>query len=144
MLYEHAKMESYIKASAQAGTLRDNLTWGFGFRYGKFVPFYQDVSIYNKKRLPSSSSYKLQFNIVLEVETQLIGYDATLQGGVFNKSSVYVIPSSQMNHFVIEGIGGFEISYGRYELQFFQFWKSKEFKTGKDHKYVSVKLNFAF
>lgn len=144
MLYERNKMESYIKTGAQAGTLRDNLSWGFGFRYGKFIPFYKDVSIYRKKRLPISSSHKLRFNIVIEVETQLIGYDATLQGGVFNKSSVYVIPSSQINRFVMEGIGGFEISYGPYELQFLQFWKSKEFKTGKDHKYVSVRLNFAF
>ncbi len=144
MLYEWDKMETYIKAGAQAGTLRDNLSWGFGFRYGKFIPFYQDVSIYKKKRLPISSSQKLRFNIIFEVETQLIGYDATLQGGVFNKSSVYVIPSGQMSRFVMESYIGFEISYGAYELQFLQFWKSKEFKTGRDHKYVSARLNFAF
>ena len=55
-----------------------------------------------------------------------------------------MIPPGQINRFVIQSFLGAEVSYGRVELQFLQFWKSQEFQTGKDHKYVSVRLNIAF
>ncbi len=144
LLYETNKFESYVIAGAQVGTLRGNLKWGFGGKYGNFIPFYKDISIYNRKRMTTSSTRKIRFNFLVEIETQLIGYDATLQGGITDRNSVYVIPSSQVSRFVIEGIGGLVLSYGRFELQFIQHWKSKEFNTGKDHKYVSVRLKTAF
>ena len=143
-LWEAKNTESYIKGAAQVGTLRDNLSWGFGIRYGNFLPFYEDIAIYNRKKHQASFNKKLRFSIVGDIETQLIGYDATLQGGVTNRTSIYVIGSGNMSRFVILGYGGFEASYGRVELLFLQHWKSKEFKTGKDHKYVSIRLNIAF
>lgn len=144
LLYESYKFESYLIAGAQVGTLRDNLKWGFGGKYGNFVPFYQDISTYHRKRISPNFDRKLRIHFLFEIETQLIGYDATLQGGVTDRRSVYVIPPGQINRFVIEGIGGVELSFGRFELQFIQHWKSKEFQTGKDHKYVSVRLKTAF
>lgn len=144
LLYEDYKFESYLIAGAQVGTLRDNLKWGFGGKYGNFIPFYLDMATYNRKRLSPNFPRKIRFNFLIEIETQLIGYDATLQGGITDRRSVYVIPPGQINRFVIEGIGGLVLSYGRFELQFIQHWKSKEFKTGKDHKYVSVRLKTAF
>jgi len=143
-LYSTDNFESYLIGAAQVGTLRDNITWGFGLRYGKFIPFYQDVAIYHRKRKLAPYPRKLQYNIVFNIETRLIGYDATLQGGMFNKKSVYVLPSGSINRFILESYAGFEVSYGQWELQFLQYWKSKEFHTGEDHKYVSVKLNIAF
>lgn len=136
--------ESYISASAQVGTLRNNIAWGFGVRYGVFIPFYQDKSIYRRKRVDAPFIKKLRYNLVFSIDTRLIGYDATLQGGVFNKSSIYTLSSGEINRFVVEAYGGFELSYGLVELQFLQYWKSREFNTGQDHKYVSVRLNFAF
>jgi len=143
-IFEAIKFESYINASAQIGTLRDNISWGFGARYGKFIPFYQDISIYKRKRIDAPYAKKLRYNLVFSIDTKLIGYDATLQGGVFNKNSIYTLSSVEINRFVVEAYGGFELSYGLIELQFLQYWKSREFHTGQDHKYVSVRLNFAF
>ena len=142
--YSANHFESYLTGSAQAGTLRDNVGWGFGLRYGKFIPFYQDVSIYHRKRKTAPYARKFRYNLVFNIETRLIGYDATLQGGMFNKESVYVLPSASLNRFVLESYAGFEVSFGQWELQFLQYWKSREFHTGEDHKYVSVKLNVAF
>ncbi len=143
-LFEAKNFETYIQAGAQVGSLRDNLQWGFGMRYGIFVPFYKDYPVYNRKRMVTPIDKKLRFNFVFDFNTILIGYDATLQGGLTNRTSVYVIPPGQMNRFVMQGYLGAEASYGRVELQFLQFWKSKEFQTGKDHKYVSIRLNIAF
>jgi hypothetical protein len=143
-IFEAKRFESYISASAQIGTLRDNISWGFGARYGKFIPFYQDKSIYKRKRIDAPFARKLRYNLVFSIDTKLIGYDATLQGGVFNKNSIYTLSSGEINRFVVEAYGGFELSYGLIELQFLQYWKSREFYSGQDHKYVSVRLNFAF
>lgn len=144
LLWETKIFESYLSAGAQIGTLRDNIHWGLGGRLGKFIPFYQDISIYKKNRIAPTFERKLRFSIIADIQTQFIGYDATLQGGVTNKTSIYVIPSDDINRFVMEGFIGANVSYGRFNLDFIQYWKSKEFKTGKDHKYVSVRLNIAF
>jgi len=143
-IWERKNIESYMLASAQVGTLRDNIAWGFGFTYGHFIPFYQDISVYKRKRITPAFAKKIRFHLLMNVNTKFIGYDATLQGGVFNKSSIYTLSSNELERFVIEGQGGFGLSYGRFELFFIQFWKSKEFKSGKDHKYISTKLNIAF
>jgi len=144
LLWESKDIESYVRAGAQIGTLRDQIFWGFGGKLGRFIPFYQDKTIYHRKRIKSSFDKKFRFGITADIHTKFIAYDATLQGGVFNKSSIYTINSDDINRFVIEGFGGAYISYGRYELSFVQFWKSKEFKTGKDHKYASVQFQMAF
>lgn len=143
ILYETKIFESYIQAGAQAGTLRDHVSWGFGIKYGSFIPLYQDIPNKNYKKNQSTTHKKWRFNLIFDIKTKLIGYDATLQGGVTDRTSIYVIPTTQMNRFVIEGFGGFETSYGIWELQAFQYWKSKEFSTGRDHKYVSIRLNIA-
>jgi len=143
-IWEAKNTETYIGAAAQIGTLRNNISWGFGGTYGSFIPFYQDISVIKRKRIRSSFQRKIRFRLLANVYTRLIAYDATLQGGMFNKSSIYTLKASQLERFIIEGQAGFGLSYGRFELLFIQFWKSKEFKTGKDHKYVSTKLNIAF
>ncbi|MCK5777141.1 MAG: DUF2219 family protein, partial [Bacteroidales bacterium] len=142
--YSAKNFESYLIGAAQLGTLRDNISWGFGLRYGKFVPFYQDESIYHRKKKLTPYPRKFHYNLVFNIETKIIAYDATLQGGMFNKESVYVLPSGAINRFIVESYAGFELSYGQWELQFLQFWKSREFHTGEDHKYASVRLNIAF
>lgn len=142
--YSTKKFESYLLASVQAGTLRDNLGWGFGFRYGKFIPFYQDISISKTDKENTHSKRKIKYNLVFNIETKFIAYDATLQGGMINKESIYVLPAGAINRFIMETYIGGEISYGAWELQFLQFWKSREFQTGQDHKYASVRLNIAF
>ncbi len=139
-IYESRHFESYIKGSAQAGSLRDNLKWGFGAKWGKFTPFYMD----DQHQIYQESKRKINYSIFGDIETQLIGYDATLQGGVTDRTSIYVIPTRDMSRFVIQGFLGAEISYKKLNLQFIQYWKSKEFKTGSDHKYVSVRLNIGF
>ena len=139
-LYETRLFESYIKASVQGGSLQDNLKWGLGAKYGVFIPFYRDF----QNQVYQESNRKLYYSIFGDIETQLIGYDALLQGGVSNRSSVYVIPTKNVERFVIQGYLGFEFTYRRIQLQFIQYWKSKEFKTGKDHKYVSVRLYIGF
>jgi len=139
-LYESHLFESYIKASVQGGSLRDNIKWGLGAKYGIFTPFYKDF----QNQVCRKGKRKIYYSIFGDIETQLIGYDATLQGGVTDRTSVYVIPTRNMERFVIQGFLGLEFTYRKIHLQFIQYWKSKEFKTGKDHKYVSTRLFIGF
>lgn len=139
-LYECGNFESYIKGSAQVGSLRDNLAWGFGGKFGKFIPFYRN----DVNQIYPYSNQNFYYSLFGDIETQLIGYDATLQGGVTDRTSVYVIPTRDMERFVIQGYLGLEFTYKRIQLQLIQYWKSKEYKTGKDHKYVSTRLFIGF
>lgn len=140
LLYESKRFESYARGSIQVGSLRDNLKWGFGARYGIFRPFYLEPWTNEK----TEENRQLFYSFYLDFETQLIGYDATLQGGVTDRTSVYVIPTRDMERFVIQGRLGLELRYQKIHLQLIQFWKSKEFRTGMDHKYMSVRLFFEF
>lgn len=144
LIFNRNRFESYMNGSIEAGFLRDNISWGYGFRYGKFIPFYlgscSDIAQITNKY----SSQKFRYNIIFNIETKAIAYDATLQGGVFNRKSIYVLPNGDLKRFTVESYFGIEASYGKIDLQILQYWKSKEFIHGNDHKYLSIRLNYAF
>ncbi len=138
ILYEQSRFESYAIGAIRAGSLRNHLRWGFGARYGKFVPFYIGKQDYTKAWRHHKQAFKASLHA--NIQTQWIGFDAGLQGGLFNRTSEYSLPASAISRFVVCGQLGFRLSYGPWELSVTQFWKSKEFTEGKDHKYIQLRI----
>ena len=86
----------------------------------------------------------LQFYFFTNLNTKGIGYDATLQGGLFNHSSPYTISSGDVSRLVFQGSAGLVFSYGGFQLKGEQFILSPEFRDGWWHKWVSIGLTFSF
>ncbi len=114
---------------ARAGTLSDKLGVGATLMAGYFnMPF------------TTGNAKGLQAYIYAHPEANVIGYDAALQGGLFNRSSPYTIAASDISRFTYGYHAGFVIGYRTVSLEYFQGYISKEFSTGEDHHWGGVSL----
>lgn len=114
------------------GTLTDNLQTGFTLCAGKINhPF-------NRR----NNKYNIYF--YNQPLIAFIGYDATLQGGIFNHSSPYVISESTISRITFQDNSGIVFSSRKIYLEYYQTILSKEFETGKYHRWGGIKIGWVF
>jgi hypothetical protein len=87
---------------------------------------------------------RYQFWIFAEANVDFIGYDATLQGGMFNKNNPYVIPNQDINRFVFEANLGFALYYNNIGIEYKHFYLTPEFKGAKHFGWGQLKGVMAF
>ena len=98
----------------------------------------------------SSDVYPLpmlkQFSLRLHtgVEGQVVAYDTKLQGGLFNRTSPYVISSNELSRLRAKGMVSITLSYRRVFIGANYSWRSREFSTGQGHKWGGVYTGFDF
>jgi hypothetical protein len=83
---------------------------------------------------------KLQAYIYTHPELNLVGYDGTLQGGLFNRSSPYIINGKDIERVTYGYHAGIVLGYGAVLLEYFQGYISKEFATGTAHHWGGLQL----
>ncbi|MCD4665736.1 MAG: lipid A deacylase LpxR family protein, partial [Bacteroidales bacterium] len=73
---------------------------------------------------------------------RFVAYNATLQGGLINKSNIHVF--NKINHIVGEITTGFVFSYTNFSIELGQHLLSPEYYYGRYHKwgYLSIKFGF--
>jgi lipid A 3-O-deacylase len=120
-------------AVGRAGTLSDKASIGTSFMMGYFdSPFGTTMATKNNFRIYAYEHPEVDF----------VGYDATLEGGVFNHSSPYTISPADLTHIVFQNRFGFVVVYQRFYLEYFQSLLSNEFRTGNYHVWGGVQVAF--
>jgi len=119
------------KAGARAGTFSTKAYAGAILMAGYFDDPYANFS---KQKLNS------QVYWYAEPLVNVIGYDATLQGGMLNKSSPYTISSADINRFVFQGNTGVVIKISTWQFEYFQSYLTQEFVTGRYHIWGGVRV----
>ncbi|MBA3827426.1 MAG: lipid A deacylase LpxR family protein [Taibaiella sp.] len=122
-----------VDARACIGTLRDNAGVGSTLYFGYYDSPY-DIITSNARNFRIYGYEHAGFNA--------IGYDATLQGGLFNRSSPYTIPTADITRGTFENRFGFVVMYRRISLEYFQSFLSPEFSTGKMHVWGGIQIAF--
>jgi hypothetical protein len=117
-------------AEAIAGTMNDKLSTGLSVMIGKMNGLFQSSQSIAKKKW---EAYLFGHSFV-----SVVGYDATLQGGVFNKRSPYTLSASQISRFTLQNQIGLMLHHKRFSIEFSESFLSKEFKTGISHKWGGV------
>lgn len=112
--------DAAIFADGTLGTLYTNVATGLVGRLGKIAE--------GKKR----------FYLFGRVEQKVIGYDATLQGGLFNRDSPYTLTTNEIEHAVLRGDVGLTLERESYALQFTRNFQSREFKSGLSHQWGEI------
>lgn len=121
-------------SSLQAGTLFTNASAGLNATFGIMnSPF---SSMENKR--------KFQLYVYAQSLASVIGYDATLQGGAFNKSSSYVILANNIERFTRQFNYGLVIRINKLYLEYAQTKISREFTLGEAANWGGVKIGFGF
>lgn len=118
----------------QFGTLFTNASVGFTATFGIInSPF---TSVKNKN--------KFQIYAFSQPSINVIGYDATLQGGLFNNKSPYTISTNEIERLTAQNNYGIVVQTRTLYFEYTNTIVTREFKTGTSAKYGGIKIGFKF
>lgn len=132
-------VEFIASGDARVGTLYDDAGIGGMLRIGKMHAYFSDPGLTCDK-----SAEKFQCYVFVKGKARVVGYNATLQGGIINRNSIYTIPSDDISRFVGTVYYGIVIAYKRFGLEYSKTEISSEFKNGTCHGWGRAGINVCF
>jgi hypothetical protein len=121
-------------AFVNAGTVFDNAGIGVTAMAGKFDPYFAK---------PSPRKY-FQCYIFGRGEMKIIARDATLQGGLFNTSSAYLVAADDLERTVFLFEAGIKAAYKKIGFEFSNTAITPEFKNGWPHAWGHLGIEYYF
>ena len=112
---------------------------GLFTRIGFFSPYFNDLGL-------QKNAVKNKFKLygVFKLNSKLVGYNATLQGGLFNTKSVLTVSENRINRLVIEGLAGVVVAYKRVSLEYSKTLLTPEFDGGLFHGWGKCIITVCF
>ncbi|HMH23348.1 MAG TPA: lipid A deacylase LpxR family protein [Puia sp.] len=131
---DHLSLSTY--GSLRLGTLNTKATTGLTLMAGNFYsPFGTSGALPVKK---------IQWYFYDQPLVNVVGYDATLQGGLFNRSSPYTISNRDMSRLTFQNKYGFIVILRHLYLEYYQTSITKEFRTSAYHGTGGLQIGFGF
>jgi len=132
-LFSYAKLLSIdVNARARAGTLSNKAGTGatiiFGHLYNPFL---------------IARGHHFQAYVYDHAEVSIVAYDATMQGGLFDRSSPYTIKQSDISTITFQNRFGFVTDFRGFRIEFFRSFLTREFRTGNNHHWGGFQFTFA-
>jgi lipid A 3-O-deacylase len=136
------RTEVNLTAAGALGTLYTNMEGGFYFRTGLVNPYFANLGLSKKAISEENGLRPIQVFFFLRSSARLVGYDATLEGGMLNHSSPYTISPKDISRVMLESSGGFSLVYRGFRFDAEQYLLSPEFHEGRWHLWVHAGLTF--
>jgi lipid A 3-O-deacylase len=114
-------------ADARFGTLYDDVGGGFYIRIGMMNSYFKNFGIIKNA---ASNKFQLYFNA--RGTAKLVGYNGTLQGGLF-ENCIYTIEPARITRGVYSVFGGLVLAYKRISFEYANYYLTKEFLEGINH-----------
>jgi hypothetical protein len=124
--------------SLRAGTLYTDGALGIHLRTGWMNPYFNNLGI------AKNGGRKFQFYLFAKVNARAVGYNATMQGGMFNTNSIFVIPDKDISRLVYDGTAGIHLVIRHLQLEYSRSYITPEFKRGVDHGWGRVAFAVCF
>jgi lipid A 3-O-deacylase len=124
---------------ARAGTLYDDFSLGGTFRLGLMHHYFNSPGLSKDK-----NERKFQCYVFFRGKAKLVGYNATLQGGVFSKNNAYTLSDGEISRLVGITYAGIMIAYKRISLEYSKAYISSEFSKGVCHGWGRIGINMCF
>ncbi|NTW26618.1 MAG: lipid A deacylase LpxR family protein, partial [Lentimicrobium sp.] len=131
-------IEVYAEGTLNAGTLHTNASMGINAVAGFFSPGLTPVPQNYEQLTTNESPWKYGINGGLEF--RMIAYDATLQGGLFNKNNIYALKPNEIERLVAAIHLGLFAKYRKLGINISQYYLSPEFKEGRQHFWGQIGL----
>ncbi len=125
-------------SNARIGTLNTKLSSGVVLMLGRFNS--KIASVFASTETAGTSTKKLRFHAYLQPMINVVVYDATLQGGLFNHDSPYTFSSSEISHVTFQANYGVVATFNSIYLEYFKTFISKEFEIGLDHRWGGIRV----
>jgi len=134
--------ELNLLGTGMLGTLYTHIEGGLHMRAGLINPYFCNLGLSKRAKTQEMGLKSTQVYFTLKSSGRLVGYDATLQGGMFNQSSPYVIGSSEISRFMMESSAGLSLVHRGIRFDAEQFILSPEFHHGKWHLWMHFGITF--
>ncbi len=129
---EVSQLALYVRA--RLGTVYTDAVVGLWSRFEFLPKFFTHVG--------PDLSRKVNFHFRLGWELRFVGYDASLQGGMFNRTSPYTIPSSDVSRIVFRASASAVLEIYRHEISFFQKVMSPRFEASDWHGWMGISYRY--
>jgi lipid A 3-O-deacylase len=136
-LYSKKYLELMMQSNLTAGTLYDKAWAGLQVRSGKMLSWFETLAPGE-----TSEAKKIQFWGFLSGRIQGTAYDATMQGGMFDRNNIYTMPNIQ--HDVYFAQYGLVFAWKKFSLEYSKAFISPEFKGGMPHGWGHCDIRVAF
>jgi hypothetical protein len=120
--------------------LYNNIGLGGKIRIGKMNGYFTSFPPSMVPGKPLYLSQKVRLFGYVQLNSKLKAYNATLQGGVFNKHSPHVLEQQQVEWAVMEWKSGLIFGYENLSIEIGQTNLTREFKTGERHSWGFITL----
>ncbi|SFQ76846.1 lipid A deacylase LpxR family protein [Hymenobacter arizonensis] len=129
-------------AEASLSTLYTYASTGAQLRVGLLQPYFSSLGVAGTTSRAGHPQWQLYAHTSLE--GRLVGYNATLQGGLFNQSNPYVLPASAVERALLRNTTGLVLAYQGFSLAANSTWVSPEFKGARTHQWGQLAITAAF
>lgn len=140
-LISNAMFEWNITGEMNAGTLYNRVGAGANIRVGNFMPVFRGVFSHFQNQNPGG---RFQYWLFMDSKVHFVGYDATLQGGLFSRDNIYVIPDEQLARAVFQASFGFAVYYNNIGLEYRHYYETPRFRNAYHFGWGSIKAVIAF
>jgi lipid A 3-O-deacylase len=130
---DHFSFSSFT--SIRAGTLSDKATAGATIMVGNFHSPFDDVH---------HATRKIQWFLYAQPVINFVGYDATLQGGLFDYASLYTISAADIERLTLQYRLGATLTFKRLYLEYYRTGNTKEFTETIYHRTGGIEVGFGF
>lgn len=128
------------QVNGRAGTLYTDAGAGLQLRAGLFSAYFNNLGLQKN----ATGRNRFMAYVIARGTVRMVGYNATLQGGVFNRSSEYTLPAADITRTVAEAAYGVVLGYKRVCLELTKTYITPEFKKGLDHSWGRCALSVCF
>ena len=129
-------------AEASVGTLYTYAGTGLRVRAGQMSPYFANLGGAGPGHYAGSQRWQLYGQATLE--GRIIGYDATLQGGVFPGNDPYTLAARNVRRAVLRSSGGVVVARAGLSFTATATWVSPEFVGGRTHRWGQLGATLAF
>lgn len=116
------------------GTLNNKVGGGLNFMVGRFNNRFSPV---NKEKK------KAEYYFYGQGKVNLIGYDASMQGGLFTRNNPYIIKASDLSRTTLQADAGVIVNLKKFYFSYTQSILTREFQGGKSHRWGGISVGFA-
>lgn len=136
-------LEMNLHSAIGLGTYQSRASIGVHFSFSPFKKYFNHRPQNGGNTPQMYGLQSLQSPIIFfgRISAHLIGYDATLSGGMFNKSSPYTIPQHLIKRLTQEAELGIAIINRNYSFGIKLVYLSPEFKGGRPHQWGSISIS---
>ena len=121
---------------ASLSTLYTYASTGLRLRAGQLNPYFSSLSS------TRPGSWQLYGQATLE--GRLIGYDATLQGGIFTNNDPYTLAAGAVRPTVLRSSGSVVLAHEKLRVEATIVWLTPEFTGGRSHRWGQLGVTVGF